>query len=146
MNWDVVMAELAEQSLPSPQVHGSIPVIGEFLLGTFIYCQLYWKDKNKEERAGNCPLKMNKRCMVAVKWSACSPLYSDNSRSNHSFSCKIYVWKERKEAGKKDSKYFAQVEQCGNLVISAYCSVDNRPKARCMPLKAFELIIIALMT
>ena len=56
MNWDVVMAELAEQSLPSPQVHGSIPVIGEFLLGTFIYCQLcIAKTKIKGKEAGDGP-------------------------------------------------------------------------------------------
>ena len=37
----VVVAQLAEQSLPIPEVRGSNAVISEFLLLTFMYCQLY---------------------------------------------------------------------------------------------------------
>ena len=55
----VVVAQLVEQSLPKPEVHGLNPTIGEILL-IIVYCQLYWKGKNKEKEAGNGPfLKKN---------------------------------------------------------------------------------------
>ena len=42
-----------------PRVCSSKPAIGKFLNRTFVYSQLYWKDKNKEKEkeAGNGPLK-----------------------------------------------------------------------------------------
>ena len=43
----VVVAQLVNLSLPTPEVRSSKPVIGKFLYGTFVYCQLYWKDENK---------------------------------------------------------------------------------------------------
>ena len=43
--WAVSVAQLAERSLPIPEVRGSNSVIGEALLRTFIYCQLFVKDK-----------------------------------------------------------------------------------------------------
>ena len=51
--WAVVVTQLVERSLPTPEVHGSNPVIGKLLYGTFVHCQLYWKDENKETEARN---------------------------------------------------------------------------------------------
>ena len=48
------MAQLIERSLPTPEVQGSRPVIGKFYLSN--YCQLYWKDENKEKEAGKLSL------------------------------------------------------------------------------------------
>ena len=42
ISWAVVVALLAEQSLPIPEVYGSNPVIGEFYIKhLFANCQLY---------------------------------------------------------------------------------------------------------
>ena len=49
------MAQLVERSLPNPEVRGSNPVIGK-IYWTFIYCQLYWKDENKEKRGREWPI------------------------------------------------------------------------------------------
>ena len=46
------MAQLIEQSLLIPEVRSSNPVMVN-LLNKPIYCQLYWKDENKEKEAGN---------------------------------------------------------------------------------------------
>ena len=43
MRWAVVVAKLVERSLPTPEVRGSNPVIGEI-----VYCQLNRKDENKK--------------------------------------------------------------------------------------------------
>ena len=51
----VVVVQLVERSLPTAEVRGSNPVIGKLLYRTFIYCQLYWKDENKEKEAENGP-------------------------------------------------------------------------------------------
>ena len=51
----MVVAELVEQLLPTQEIRGLNPVIGNF-----IYYQLYlndWKDENKEKEAGNGPTK-----------------------------------------------------------------------------------------
>ena len=50
------MAQLVERLLPIAEVRGSNPVIGKNLYWTF-YCQLCWKDKNKEKRPGKALLK-----------------------------------------------------------------------------------------
>ena len=55
MEWAVVVAELVELLLPILEVHRSNPVIGKLLYGTFVYCQLNFKDKNKAKEAGNGP-------------------------------------------------------------------------------------------
>ena len=53
-NTAVVVAQLVERSLPISQVHGLNRVIlQKFILN--IYCQLCWKDKNKETEGGNGP-------------------------------------------------------------------------------------------
>ena len=49
--WEVVVAQLVEQSLPTPEVRGSNPVIGKI----YLYYQLYWKDENKEKRGRERP-------------------------------------------------------------------------------------------
>ena len=48
--WAVVVAQLVERSLPTPEVRGLNPVIGKLLYGTFVYWQLYWKDENKQKK------------------------------------------------------------------------------------------------
>ena len=53
----LTVAQLAERSLPTAEVCGLNPVIGKFLYRTFIYCQMYWKDENKEKEAGQGPFK-----------------------------------------------------------------------------------------
>ena len=53
----VVVAQLVERLLPIPEVRGSNPVIGNnlYIEHLFIYCQLCWKDENKEKEAGYGP-------------------------------------------------------------------------------------------
>ena len=46
----VVLAQLVEWSLPTPEVPGLYPVIGKNILN--VYYQLDWKDENKEKEAG----------------------------------------------------------------------------------------------
>ena len=46
----LVVAQLVDHLLLIPEVRGSNPVIGKNLYWTFVYCQLYWKDENKEEK------------------------------------------------------------------------------------------------
>ena len=41
IGWAVVVAQLVEWSLPTPEVRCSKPVIGKLLSRTFVYCQLY---------------------------------------------------------------------------------------------------------
>ena len=57
--WAVVVTQLVERSLPTPEVRGSNPIIGKLLCGTFVYSQLYWKDGNKQKEAGNSALLYN---------------------------------------------------------------------------------------
>ena len=47
----MVVAQLVEQSLPTPEVRGSNPVIGKI----YMYYQLYWKDEIKEKRGRERP-------------------------------------------------------------------------------------------
>ena len=53
----VVVTQLSERSLPTPEVCSSNPVIGELLYRIFVYCQLYWKDEKKKKRPGMAQLK-----------------------------------------------------------------------------------------
>ena len=55
VQWEVVVAQLVEQSLPIPEVRGSNPVIGKnlFISNICILSTVYWKDDNKEKEAGN---------------------------------------------------------------------------------------------
>ena len=39
--WAVVVSQLVERSLLTPEFRGSNPVIGKLLYGTFVYFQLY---------------------------------------------------------------------------------------------------------
>ena len=48
-----------EGLLRTPEVWGSNPVIGKHFKWTFVYCQLYWIDENKEKVAGNGPFLKN---------------------------------------------------------------------------------------
>ena len=56
----VVVAQLVERSLPTPEVRSSNPVIDKLLYRAFVYCQLSRKDENKEKEAGYGPLKKQK--------------------------------------------------------------------------------------
>ena len=61
----MVVAQLAEQSLPIPQVCGLNPVIDKnlFIYGTFVYCQLcVEKTKIKKKEAGHGPFFLKKEC------------------------------------------------------------------------------------
>ena len=62
----MVVAQLVERSLPTPEVRGSNAVIGNFMLN--IYCQLYRKDENRltEKRPGMARLK-NKPFLLGCK-------------------------------------------------------------------------------
>ena len=56
--WAVVVAQLVEHSLLTPEVRGSNPVIGKFYIKhLFTFNCRYWKDENKEKEAGNGHLK-----------------------------------------------------------------------------------------
>ena len=55
---EVVLAQLVERSIPTPEVRGSNPVIGKIC----VYYQLYWKDENKEKEAWNGPFLKKKLC------------------------------------------------------------------------------------
>ena len=52
----VVVAQLVERWLPTPEIHGSKPDIGN-ITNVFICQLLSRKDENKEKEAGNGPLK-----------------------------------------------------------------------------------------
>ena len=53
-NWAVVVAQLVERSLPTPEIHGSIPVIGNFLFRTFVNLlpNVLKRQKEKKKRSG----------------------------------------------------------------------------------------------
>ena len=57
--WAMVVAELAERSLPTPEILGLNPDIGN-ILNVFICQLLSRKDENKEKEAGNGPFKKNR--------------------------------------------------------------------------------------
>ena len=62
----VVVAQLEERSLPTPEVCISNPVNSEFLKN--IYCQLYWNDQNLEKEAGKVKFLIKK---TELKQSLC---------------------------------------------------------------------------
>ena len=58
--WAVVVAQLAERSLPTPEIRGSNPDIGN--ISNIFICQLLSrKDENKDKEAGNGPFKKNQK-------------------------------------------------------------------------------------
>ena len=62
----VVVAQLAERSLPTPEIHGSNPDIGNISIVKFICQLLSRKDENKEKEAGKGPLKKLYHCATTV--------------------------------------------------------------------------------
>ena len=46
-DWAVVVAQLVEQSLPTPEVHSLNPSHQQKIILKIVYCQLYKKDENK---------------------------------------------------------------------------------------------------
>ena len=57
MSTAVVVAQLAERPLPTPEIRGSNPDIGNKLLRMHICQLLSRKDENKEKEARNGPIK-----------------------------------------------------------------------------------------
>ena len=47
--WAVVLALLVQQSLPTPEIRGSTPVIANFILQSTVLNNLYRKDKIKKK-------------------------------------------------------------------------------------------------
>ena len=66
--WAVVVAQLVERSLQISKVRSSNPVIGNnlYIEHFFIYCQLWWKDENKEKEARYGPFFLQKRICKKV--------------------------------------------------------------------------------
>ena len=63
----VVVAQLAERSLPIPEVHSSNPDIGKFLQNiNLLSTVLYWKDENKRKRGWNGPFLTMKIMMMLL--------------------------------------------------------------------------------
>ena len=56
------MAQLVEQSPPTPEIRGSNPVIGK-LLSNICLLSTVLKDENKEKEAGNGPFKKKDVCL-----------------------------------------------------------------------------------
>ena len=63
----MVVAQLEERSLPTPEVCISNPVNSEFLKN--IYCQLYWNDQNLEKEAGKVKFLIKKNGVEAIALS-----------------------------------------------------------------------------
>ena len=62
--WAVIVVQLAEQSLPTPEIRRLSPVIGK----TFNTCHLYFnieRTKINEREAGNGPFKKMASLVVA---------------------------------------------------------------------------------
>ena len=57
MDGAVIVAQLAERSLPTPEIRGLNTDIGNELFRMYICQLLSRKDKNKEKEAGNGPIK-----------------------------------------------------------------------------------------
>ena len=57
MPWAVVVAQLVEWSLPTPEVHGSNAVIGKISIEHLFTVNNDWKDEIKKKEARNNPLK-----------------------------------------------------------------------------------------
>ena len=56
----VVVAQLVERSLPTPEIHGSNPAIGKIVSTN---CMIK-KDENKEKEARNGPSLKKQSCIV----------------------------------------------------------------------------------
>ena len=58
-DWIVIVAYLVERSLPTPEIRGSIPFIGNVIYYRLYRNKLCKRDKNKEKEAGNGPIKID---------------------------------------------------------------------------------------
>ena len=54
--WAVVLALLVQQSLPTPEIRGSTPVIANFILQSTVLNNPNRKDKIKKKSAGKGPI------------------------------------------------------------------------------------------
>ena len=57
----MVVAQLVECLLSTPEVRSLNPVIWKLFYRIFVHCQLYFKDKNKEKEGENGPFLKKKR-------------------------------------------------------------------------------------
>ena len=76
MTSGVVVAQLVERSLPTPEVRSSNPVISKMYMEQ-CYCQLYWKDENKEKESGNGPFLTKKYDVNRINRFRCRIMHSD---------------------------------------------------------------------
>ena len=53
----VVLAQLVERSLPTPQIHGLNSVIGKFYLLSTVFKKTVSKKRRLRKKAGNDPIK-----------------------------------------------------------------------------------------
>ena len=71
----VLVAQLEERSLPTPEIRSSNPVIGKLLNGTFVFCQLVScieRTKIKKKRPG-WPIFFKKECGLQYKCEMLPP-------------------------------------------------------------------------
>ena len=59
----MVVAQLAERSLPIPEDPGSNPVFGNFYLNIYLLLTVCIKDENKEKEAENGPFLLKDSLM-----------------------------------------------------------------------------------
>ena len=85
---DVVVAQLVERSLLIPEVRGSNPVIGK-IYWIFVYCQLYWKDENKEKRGREWPIFKKKLTYNALSNINYVPLIITGGAADKSAKLKV---------------------------------------------------------
>ena len=86
----MVVAQLAERSLPKPEVRGSSPVIVKILKWKYKLVNR-WKDENKEDEAENGPFKKEfNGCILQIgMWDLGRQYSTVSKKSFHSFD----LWK-----------------------------------------------------
>ena len=78
----VVVAQLAERLLPTPEIRGSNPDIGNKLFRMHICKLLSIKDENKEKEARNGPIFLKKEGTIAQRRSCSTMLFPFNNSSS----------------------------------------------------------------
>ena len=62
--WGSGVAQLAERSLPIPEVRSSNPIVSDILYVTCIYTHLHWKGKSEEKRGRELPIFYIKKLKI----------------------------------------------------------------------------------
>ena len=87
--WTVVVAQLVERSLPTPEIRSSNPVRDQI----YMHYQLYWKDENKQKWGREWPILNKTPALLQerfdrsyqsrgfVKWSPTMAIASENTIS-----------------------------------------------------------------